>query len=226
MDERNVVSCSLNQPHLTRAPFFAVLGTIDKSLIRSGKETAIPTHPHITPSSTRTIDNPPFLPHTMAFPAPSNSTASYCSPISLPESQMVPPPLPRRRCEQLPRLSNVEMEINPLLVNGIVYNIRAPTFSANCPSMHHSPQGVNAWRYEPAVHPNVPSLTIYLDIDPHQPIVVFPTDSYGAVITIAHVLAAVNQRLTAMGDALLGNVYWAGLVPSFTERDVWVLRTT
>ena len=59
-------------------------------------------------------------------------------------------------------------------------------------------------------------------------------------MTITHVLAAVNRRMTAIGDELQHvdyagyplqpeflprEVYWAGLVSNYTERDVWVLRT-
>ena len=176
----------------------------------------------------------------MALPATSSARPSQFRINPILGIHIVSPPLPRRQCIPLPQLSYVEMQISPLLVNGIEYNIRAPTSFAACPSRRHSSRGRDAWGYELAVHPTVPSLTIYLDFDPHQPIVVFPThNNYDDTsITITHVLAAVNHRVTAIGDELQQayyagysvqllprEVYWAGLVPSSTERDVWVLRT-
>ena len=94
------------------------------------------------------------------------------------------------------------------------------------------------WRYEAAVRPPVASLTIFLDFDPHRPIVVFPTNRYDAVIAVSDVLDAVNRRVSMIADELREaynagyavqplrrEVWWVGLVPSSGERDVWVLRT-
>jgi len=173
------------------------------------------------------------------LPTTSSAGPSHFNFNPIPDIHIASPPLPRRQCIPLPQLSYVEMQINPLLVNGIDYNIRMPTSFAACPSRRHTSRGGDAWRYEWAVRPTVPSLTIYLDFDPHQPIVVFPThNDYDASITITHVLDAVNRRVTEIGEELrrayyAGNsvqllpreVYWAGLVPSSTVRDIWVLRT-
>jgi hypothetical protein len=198
-----------------------------------------PLLPIVTSSSMFTTPHPSFVPQSMALPTTSYARPSHFSFNPIPDIHIVSPPLPRRQCIPLPQLSYAEMQINPLLVNGIDYNIRAPTSFAACPSRRHSSRGRDAWRYELAVHPTVPSLTIYLDFDSDRPIVVFPThNNHDASITIAHVLAAVNHRVTAVGDELQQaynagypvqllprEVYWAGLVPSSTERDVWVLRT-
>lgn len=186
-----------------------------------------------------TTPHPSFVRQFMAPPTTSSATPSPFSSRPIPDVHIVPPALPRRQCIPLPQLSPVEIQINPLLVNGIDYNIRAPTLFAACPSRRHSSRGRDAWRYERAVQPTVPSLTIYFDFDPDRPIVVFPThNDYDASITIGDVLAAVNRRVTAIGDDLQQAYYagysvrllpdevcWAGLVPSSTERDVWILRT-
>jgi hypothetical protein len=132
----------------------------------------------------------------------------------------------------------VEVGVNPILVTGIEYNIRAPTSFADCPSRRHSSRGRDAWRYEAAVRPPVASMTIFLDFDPHRPIVVFPTNRYDAVVAVSDVLDAVNRRVGVvageLGEAcdagyavqrLRREVWWVGLVPSLGERDVWVLRT-
>lgn len=198
-----------------------------------------PLLPRVTPSSTFTTPYPSFVRQFMAPPTTSSATPSPFSSRPIPDVHIVPPALPRRQCIPLPQLSPVEIQINPLLVNGIDYNIRAPTLFAACPSRRHSSRGRDAWRYERAVQPTVPSLTIYFDFYPDRPIVVFPThNDYDASITIGDVLAAVNRRLTAIGDDLQQAYYagysvrllpdevcWAGLVPSSTERDVWILRT-
>lgn len=132
----------------------------------------------------------------------------------------------------------MEVEVNPiLLVTGIEYNIRAPTSFAECPSRRHT--GRDAWRYEAAVRPPVASLTIFLDFDPHRPIVVFPTNRCdNGVITVSDVLDAVMRRVGVVAEELREayragyavqpmrrEVWWVGLVPSLGERDVWVLRT-
>ena len=198
-----------------------------------------PLLPSVTPSSTFTTPHPSFIPQSMAPPTTSSTRPSHLNFNPILDIHIVSPPLPRRQCIPLPQLSYVDMQINPLLVNGIDYDIRMPTSFATCPSRRHSSQGRDAWRYERAIRPSVPSLTIYLDFDPDQPIIVFPThNNYDTSITIAHVLAAVNRRVTAIEDELQQayyagysvrllsrEVYWAGLVPSSTERDVWVLRT-
>ena len=198
-----------------------------------------PLLPRATPSPTSRTPQPTFVPQFMALPTTSSAGPSPFSSSPIPDVYIVSPPLPRRQCIPLPQLSPIEIQINPLLVNGIDYNIKAPTSFAACPSRRHNSRGRDAWTYELAVHPTVPSLTIYLDFDPDRPIVVFPThDNYDASITISDVLNAVNRRVTAIGDELQqayragysvrllpGEVCWAGLVPSSTERDVWVLRT-
>jgi hypothetical protein len=204
-----------------------------------------PLLPRVTSSSTFTTLHLSFVPQSTSLPMTSSARTSQSSLNYIPE--IVSPPLPRRQCIPLPQLSYVETQINRLLVNGIDYNVRAPTSFAACPSRRHSSRGRDAWKDERAVHPTVPFLKIYLDFDPHRPIVIFPThrnvvfpthNNYGASITIAHVLAAVNRRVTAIEDELQQayyagysvqllprEVYWAGLVQSSTESDAWVLRT-
>lgn len=177
---------------------------------------------------------PPSHTHRLAFGRP---RCSSDTPVPT-ESLIVPPPLPRSRSIPLPPLSAIEAEINPILVTGIEYNIRAPTSFAECPSRRHSSRGRDAWRYEAAAHPPVASLTIFLDFDPHRPIVVFPANRHDAVITVSHVLDAVNQRVSMVAEELREaynagyavqllrrEVWWVGLMPSSGERDVWVLRT-
>lgn len=81
-------------------------------------------------------------------------------------------------------------------------------------------------------------MTIFLDFDPHRPIVVFPANRHDTVITVSHVLDAVNQRVSMVAEELREaynagyavqllrrEVWWVGLMPSSGERDVWVLRT-
>ena len=190
----------------------------------------------VTSPSTFTTPHPSFVPQSMPLLTTSSARPSPLSFSPIRDIHIVSPPLPRRQCIPLPQLSYFETQINPLLVNGIDYDIRAPTSFAACSSRRRSS---DAWRYEQAVHPTVPSLTIYLDFDLHRPIVVFPTHyNYDASITIGDVLAAVNRRVTTIGDELQRayyagysvqllprEVYWGGLVPSSTERDVWILGT-
>ena len=200
-----------------------------------------------TPSSSSTTPNPwassVSQPNAFWPPSHSHRLASgrprCISDTPVPtESLIVPPPLPRPQSIPLPSLSAVEVEINPILATGIEYNIRAPTSFAECPPRRHSSRGRDAWRYEAAVRPPVASLTIFLDFDPHRPIVVFPANRYDAVIAVSHVLDAVNWRVSMIAEELRvaynagyavqplrREVWWVGLVPSSGERDVWVLRT-
>ncbi|KIK03610.1 hypothetical protein K443DRAFT_469407 [Laccaria amethystina LaAM-08-1] len=177
---------------------------------------------------------PPSHTHRLAFGRP---RCTSHTPVPT-ESLIVPPPLPRPHSIPLPPLSAVEVGVNPILVTGIAYNIRAPTSFADCPSRRHSSRARDAWRYEAAVRPPVASMTIFLDFDLHRPIVVFPTNRYDAVVAVSDVLDAVNRRVGVvageLGEAcdagyavqrLRREVWWVGLVPSLRERDVWVLRT-
>ncbi|EDR07575.1 uncharacterized protein LACBIDRAFT_327940 [Laccaria bicolor S238N-H82] len=154
----------------------------------------------------------------------SQRTTSSSSHSSTP-SLIVPPPLPRSQCIPLPPLSTIEVEINPILVAGIEYNIREPTSFAECPSRRHSSRGMDAWRYEAAVHPPVASLTIFLDFDPHRPIVVFPANRYDSVIAVSHVLDAVNRRVGMIAEEL-GEAYNAGYTVQRLRRERSSFRTS
>ncbi|KAF5322955.1 hypothetical protein D9611_009253 [Ephemerocybe angulata] len=87
----------------------------------------------------------------------------------------------------------------------------------------------NGWKYVPATNPGTESVTIHAPFLRGRPLVVFGED-LGLRVTIEDVLQGVHdaavlevrryQELLADFGAWM----WAGLVPSATERDVWILQ--
>ena len=146
-----------------------------------------------------------------------------------------PPVLPRRQPIQLPPTLPAGVPrplLHPLLQNGaspltMTWNVRTLPLSAGSPS----------WMSQPATYPALDSMAIRVTSgrpwgrrESDTPIVVFPNDDEdGGGVTVRDVLGRVHgafafQHLPPAGEPRTRPVMWVGIMPSDTEREVWILQ--
>ncbi|KAJ3527715.1 hypothetical protein NMY22_g9678 [Coprinellus aureogranulatus] len=109
----------------------------------------------------------------------------------------------------------------------------AMTWDTHTP-LYHNTASQPPWLAHPATFPASTSMVLRdatrtSDVD-DKPLVIFPdTDSADGTVTVKDVLDAVHRLVASErpGSAAAGEShlhFWVGLMPSMSEREVWVLH--